>query len=57
MIRSWGVPFYAKRPRKAVSVFEEYGEKPDQEPIIKKVSFAPLVKARKKYKSAKVKKT
>ena len=54
MIRAWGVPFYAKRPRKAVSVFEEYGKKPDAEPIIKKVTFTPSVKSRKKYKRTKV---
>jgi len=48
MLRTLGVPFYARRPRKAVSVYEDYGSKPEEEPI-KKVRFES-VKPRKKKK-------
>ena len=47
MLRTFGVPYYAKRPRKAVSVYDEYGSKPDP---IKKVRFEVEPKKRKKRK-------
>ena len=45
MQRTYGVPHYSRRPRKAVSVYEEYGHK---DPV-KKVTFE-AVKTKKKRK-------
>jgi len=50
MLRTFGVPYYAKQPRKAVSVYEDYG--PKSEPI-KKVRFESVVLPKKKRKKRK----
>ena len=54
MLRSHGVPFYARRPRKAVSVYDEYGKKSEESVKVrfesvkrKKVRFEPKRKKRK----------
>ena len=44
MLRFAGVTYYARRPRKAVSVYDEYGKK---DPV-KKVRFEAVKKKRKK---------
>ena len=51
MLRTFGVTYYAKRPRKAVSVYEEYGKKAE-EPI-KKVRFESVGPPKKKRKKRK----
>ena len=48
MLRFVSVPHYAKRPRKAVSVYDEYGKKAE-EPI-KTVRFEEVAVSKKKKK-------
>jgi len=50
MLRMFGVPYYAKQPRKAVSVYDDYG--PKSEPI-KKVRFESVGPPKKKRKKKK----
>ena len=57
MLRSYGVPFYARRPRKAVSVYDEYGKKSEESVKArfesvkrKKVRFEPVKRKKRKVK-------